>query len=525
MLNFSKFRLFFIFGVCLLSIIFLVPNFYGKSEITAFPSYFPKKQFNLGLDLQGGSHLLLEVDVNTVLKEKSNDIVDEVRKILRKKKIKYSNLGSRGIGATVTIKDENLFKEAKKLLKDSLNRDIIIEEITNLKLNFSFSEEKLLDIKVKTVNQSIEVIRKRVDETGTREPNIQKQGDDRIVVQLPGIKNPERVKALIGRTAKLNFHLLDPTTVELAEQRGKLPPGTFKVPNADPTAYEKEFIVKKRILLSGDRLNDAAATVDPQSGGYVVAFEFDSKGAKKFGKITTENTYQRLAILLDNKVISAPQIREPITGGQGNISGRFSPEAANDLAVLLRAGSLPAPIKVIEERSVGPSLGADSIEAGKKALVLGFILVILFMFLNYGIFGIFADIAIIFNLFLIVSTLSLIEGTLTMPGIAGIVLTVGMAVDANVLVFERIKEELSSGRSPINSIDLGYKQAFKTILDANITTLIAALLLFNFGSGPIKGFAVTLSIGILSSMFTALMLTKILITMWVKKTEPEKIYL
>ena len=272
-------------------------------------------------------------------------------------------------------------------------------------------------------------------------------------------------------------------------------------------------------------MKDAAATVEPQSGRYVVAFEFDNRGAKKFAKITTENTFQRLAILLDNSVISAPQIKEPITGGQGNISGNFSPEAANDLAVLLRAGSLPAPIKILEERTVGPSLGLDSIESGKKALIVGLLLVILFMFLKYSLFGIFANIAIIFNLFLIVSTLSLIEGTLTMPGIAGIVLTVGMAVDANVLVFERIKEELLSGRSPINSIDLGYKQAFKTILDANITTLIAALLLFNFGSGPIKGFAVTLSIGIVSSMFTALMLTKLLVILWVKKIKPERIHL
>ena len=277
--------------------------------------------------------------------------------------------------------------------------------------------------------------------------------------------------------------------------------------------------------MSGDRLKDAAATVEPQSGRYVVAFEFDNRGAKKFAKITTENTFQRLAILLDNSVISAPQIKEPITGGQGNISGNFSPEAANDLAVLLRAGSLPAPIKILEERTVGPSLGLDSIESGKKALIVGLLLVILFMFLKYSLFGIFANIAIIFNLFLIVSTLSLIEGTLTMPGIAGIVLTVGMAVDANVLVFERIKEELLSGRSPINSIDLGYKQAFKTILDANITTLIAALLLFNFGSGPVKGFAVTLSIGIISSMFTALMLTKLLVILWVKKIKPERIHL
>ena len=275
--------------------------------------------------------------------------------------------------------------------------------------------------------------------------------------------------------------------------------------------------------MSGERLTNASATVDPQSGKYVVAFELDRKGAKKFGKITTENKFKRLAIILDNKVISAPQIREPITGGQGNITGNFTPESANDLAVLLRAGSLPAPIKIIEERSVGPSLGADSIKAGKKALIVGFFAVIIFMILKYGLFGIFADLAIIFNLLIIVSILSLIEGTLTMPGIAGIVLTVGMAVDANVLVFERIREELLSGRSPINSIDLGYKQALKTILDANITTLIAAILLFNFGTGPIKGFAVTLSIGIVSSMFTALMLTKLVVILWMKKFKPEKI--
>ena len=283
--------------------------------------------------------------------------------------------------------------------------------------------------------------------------------------------------------------------------------------------------MKKRVLLTGDRLNNAAATVDPQTGRYVVAFEFDNKGAKKFAKITTENTYQRLAILLDNKVISAPQIREPITGGQGNISGNFSPETANDLAVLLRAGSLPAPISVMEERTVGPSLGIDSIRSGKKALAIGFVLVIFFMIFKYRFFGIVADLAIIINILLLIAMLSLLEATLTMPGIAGIVLTIGMAVDANVLVFERIKEELRCGRSIINSIDLGYKFAIKTILDANITTLIAALLLYNYGSGPIKGFAVTLSLGIMSSMFTALVLTKLVVSIWVLKFQPNKIYL
>ena len=525
MLDFGKWKITLVLGVCLLSIIFVIPNFYGKSQITAMPNFFPKKQFNLGLDLQGGSHLLLEVGTNDVLKEKSNDLVDEIRSILRKNKIKYSQLGSRVKGATVTIKNLDKIKETRNLLRKNLDKKLVFSVENKNTLNLLFNDEKVKELNDQAVNQSIEVIRKRVDESGTKEPNIQKQGEKRIVVQLPGIKDPSRVKALIGQTAKLNLHLLDPTTVELANQRGKLPPGTFKAQNVNPVAYEKEFVVKKRVLLTGERLRNATATVDPQSGKYVVAFELDKKGAKKFGKITTENTFQRLAILLDNKVISAPQIREPITGGQGNITGNFTPESANDLAVLLRAGSLPAPIKIIEERSVGPSLGLDSIESGKKALTLGFILVILFMFLRYRIFGLFADIAMIFNLLIIVSVLSLIEGTLTMPGIAGIVLTVGMAVDANVLVFERIREELNSGRSSLNSIDLGYKQAFKTIIDANFTTLIAAILLFNYGSGPIKGFAVTLSIGILSSMFSALMLTKLMIVFWMKQVKPTKIEL
>ena len=524
MLNISKWNLFFVIFVCLIGIYFLIPNIYGKSEVTALPGYLSKKQVNLGLDLQGGSHLLLEVDTKAVLKEKSDDLVDQIRLSLRKDKIKYSNLGSKVSGAVVTVKDKDLVSLAVNKIRENIDKRIKVEVEENL-INLVFSEQFILDTQQLTVEQSIEVVRKRVDESGTKEPTIQKQGMERIVVQLPGVKDPERIKSLIGRTAKLNFHLLDPSTVELAEQRGKLPPGTFKVANADPTAYEKEYIVKKRVLLTGDRLNNAAATVDAQSGRYVVAFEFDKKGAKKFAKITTENTYQRLAILLDNRVISAPQIREPITGGQGNISGNFSPETANDLAVLLRAGSLPAPIKVLEERTVGPSLGIDSIEAGKKALLVGFFLVIIFMILRYRFFGLIADFAIMFNVVLLIAMLSMLEATLTMPGIAGIVLTIGMAVDANVLVFERVKEELRSGRSIINSIDLGYKFAIRTILDANITTLIAALLLYNYGTGPIRGFAVTLSIGIVSSMFTALVLTKLIVSFWVIKFKPNKISL
>ena len=524
MLKLNKWNILLVVSVIILGFYYMIPNFFGKSEVTALPEVFSKKQVNLGLDLQGGSHLLLEVETNAVLKEKSEDLVDTIRSSLRKQKIKYSNLGTKVTGAVVTITQEKMVADAVQSIRKNIDKNILIDTSDN-NLNLIFTENYIDELQMNTVQQSIEVVRKRVDESGTKEPIIQRQGKDRIVVQLPGIKDPERVKSLIGRTAKLNFHMLDPTTVELATQRGKLPPGTFKVLNADPTGYEKEFVVKKRVLLTGDRLNNAAATVDAQTGKYVVAFEFDKKGAKKFAKITSENTYQRLAILLDNKVISAPQIREPITGGQGNISGNFSPEAANDLAVLLRAGSLPAPIKVLEERTVGPSLGIDSIRAGKKALIIGFVLVILFMIFRYKFMGLIADIAIFLNIILLVAMLSLIEATLTMPGIAGIVLTIGMAVDANVLVFERIKEELRSGRSIINSIDLGYKFAIKTILDANITTLIAALLLYNYGSGPIKGFAVTLSIGILSSMFTALILTKLIVTVWVLKFKPDRIYL
>jgi len=524
MLKVSKWNLFFIIVVCISGLYFILPNFYGKSEVTALPSYISKKQVNLGLDLQGGSHLLLEVDTRSVLKEESENLVDEIRSVLRKMKVKYLNLGSKVTGAVVTIKDEQMVSPVITELRKSINKQILIENEGN-KLSLLFSEKMISDSRNRTVEQSIEVVRKRVDESGTKEPTIQKQGNERIIVQLPGVKDPDRIKTLIGRTAKLNFHMLDKTTVELAEQRGKFPAGTFKALNADPTAYEKEFLVKKRVLLTGDRLKNAAATVDAQTGRYVVAFEFDTKGAKKFAKITTENTYQRLAILLDNRVISAPQIREPITGGQGNISGNFSANAANDLAVLLRAGSLPAPIQVLEERTVGPSLGLDSIEAGKKALIIGFMLVIIFMIIKYRVFGFVADLAIIINVILLVSMLSAIEATLTMPGIAGIVLTVGMAVDANVLVFERIREELRSGRSIINSIELGYKYALKTIIDANFTTLIAALLLFNYGSGPIKGFAVTLSIGILTSMFSALILTKMIVSLWVLKFKPNKIYI
>jgi preprotein translocase subunit SecD len=341
---------------------------------------------------------------------------------------------------------------------------------------------------------------------------------------VPGVDDPERVKDLLGRTARLTFHLLDPSTTAAQARRGGVPAGSVLLsgnevgPDGEPL---EEYVVRRRVMVSGDTLTDAQPTF--QEGRPVVSFSFDQAGARRFGDVTSENVGQRLAIVLDGEVISAPVIRSPILGGNGVIEGGFTTQTANDLALLLRAGALPAPLTVLEERTVGPGLGADSIAAGKAAAAIGFVLVVVFMIVSYGLFGLFAAVALVFNLALILAVLSMIQATLTLPGIAGIVLTVGMAVDANVLIFERIREEIANGRSPISSVDAGYGRALTTIIDANLTTLIAALLLFAFGSGPIKGFAVTLSVGIVASMFTAIMVTRLMVVVWLRRTRPKAI--
>ena len=373
--------------------------------------------------------------------------------------------------------------------------------------------------KTAAVQQSIEIVRRRVDETGTREPTIQQQGDDRILVQLPGIDDPERIKRLLGKTAKMSFHLVDQRNSVESAMAGRIPPGSWLLPSEGED--RRMYLIRKRVMVSGDTLIDAQPSTDSRTNEPVVTFRFDTAGAKRFGSATSKNVGKLFAIVLDRKVISAPVIREPILGGSGQISGSFSFQSAQDLALLLRAGALPAPLTILEERSVGPGLGADSIAAGKIASIIGIILVVVFMVAAYGLFGFMADIALIVNMVLILGALSFLQATLTLPGIAGIVLTIGMAVDANVLVFERIREEVRSGRTPISSIDAGYTRAFTTIIDANLTTLIAALLLYAFGSGPVRGFAVTLSIGIITSMFTAIMLTRLMIVIWLRRTKPD----
>ena len=521
MVQLKKWQLFLVILFSFFAIIFSSPNFFSKDIFKNLPSFIPSDQVVLGLDLQGGSYLLIEVDTKSVLFENLEVFSDELRLSLRKNKISYSRFNIKGNNIFLNIKNESKKEDISKLLT-KYSQDIIFEYVDEKLLQISFNTQKIKNIQDTSVSQSIEVVRRRVDEFGTKEPTIQRQGLNRILLELPGITDPERLKKLLGKTAKLTLQIVDDDLSWSDLRSGKTKPGIiiYESDNEfDPSGEPLLYAVKKRNTISGDLLTNAFPTID--KGSPVVSFEFNNKGGRKFGKITSENIGKKLAIILDKKVISSPNIREAITGGKGIITGQFTVQEATDLSTLLRAG----PLNIIEERTVGPSLGADSIKSGKFAAILGFALIIIFMYLSYGLFGIFANIALIFNLLILLAILTTIKATLTLPGIAGIVLTIGMAVDANVLIFERIKEEIRHGFSPIATIDTGYKEAFKTIVDANITTLIAAIMLFGLGSGPVKGFAVTLSIGILTSMFTAIMFTRILILIWLKKTSPERINL
>jgi preprotein translocase subunit SecD len=378
------------------------------------------------------------------------------------------------------------------------------------------------ELKDRALVQSIEIVRRRIDETGTREPTIQRQGKNRIVVQLPGIDDPDRIKSLLGKTAKLTFQMVDIQASVEDALAGRVPPGSRLLPGEDPQTGPSHYVVRRRIMVSGDRLVDASSGFD-QNNRSAVFIRFDQVGARQFGRATQENVNRPFAIVLDGKVISAPVINEPILGGTAQITGDFSVAEAQDLALLLRAGALPAPLRVVEERTVGPGLGKDSIAAGETASIIGMVLVIGFMIVTYGRFGIMADIALFFNVVLILAVLSLLQATLTLPGIAGIILTIGMAVDANVLIFERIREEVRYGRSPFNAVEIGYQRALTTIIDSNLTTLFAAVFLYSFGSGPIRGFAVTLAIGILTSMFTAIMLTRLMVVQWLRRRRPTEL--
>jgi protein-export membrane protein SecD len=394
-------------------------------------------------------------------------------------------------------------------------QDLEVSEGEDQRIEVRLVPQAIQEIKAAAVSQSIEIVRRRIDELGTREPTIQRQGLERIIVQVPGESDPQRILGLLRTTAKMNFHMVD-TTVTISEAiAGRVPPGSLLLPSEDAT--EQFVLVYRQAAITGDRLTNSGVSTDQQTGEPVVTFRFDSAGARRFADLSRDNVGRRFAIVLDNVVISAPVIREPILGGSGQISGNFTFETANNLSILLRSGALPAPVTPLEQRSVGPDLGADSIAAGQMAALIGFAAVIVFMVVCYSLFGLLANIALILNIILIAGALSLLGATLTLPGVAGVVLTIGMAVDANVLIFERIREEVVAGKSPINAVEAGYSRALGTILDANITTLIAAIILFWLGSGPVRGFSVTLAIGIVTSVFTAFTVTRLFVVTWLRR--------
>jgi preprotein translocase subunit SecD len=523
MLYFANWKILLICAICALGVLFSIPNLVSLSTLDQLPSFVPHKQVALGLDLRGGSYLLLKVDFEAAQRERLNSLIDNVRNALLDANIGYTGLAVKNDAIVFKVRQPERIDDARQALA-KIDPDLVVTITPDGSGTVQFSAAATETRRAQAVDQSMEIIRRRIDETGTKEPTIEREGQDRIVVQLPGVDNPERVKALLGRTAKLTFQLVD-TGASLEDARsGHLPPGDEVLPAADsekvrigPSAY----VVRKRVIVGGDMLVDAQPTF--QNNEPVVSFRFDAEGARRFGDATRDNVGKPFAIVLDNKVISAPVIREPILGGSGIISGSFTVQSASDLALLLRAGALPAPITILEERTVGPGLGADSIRAGTTACVVGVALVVVFMVLFYGLFGVFADIALFFNLCLMLGSLSLLGATLTLPGIAGIALTMGMAVDANVLIYERIREEVRAGRTILSALDAGFKRAFGTILDSHITTLVAGGLMFWLGSGPVKGFAVTLSIGVLTSLFSAILVTRLLIVTWVRRWKPRAV--
>ncbi len=505
-------------AVCVLGLLFSMPNFFNSKTAESLPDWVPHKQVSLGLDLQGGSHLLLEVEIASVVKEQLEALVDLMRRELRKGRVRYGELGVSRDTARVIIRNLEEVEKARGLLEGIEPKSLIKVEGNTIFL--TYTEKAWIERRNAALQQSVEIIRRRVDETGVREPTIQRQGEDRILLQVPGVDDPERLKRLIGKTAKMTFHLVHNRNND--RDTSRTPPGARWLSGLDLGSDGKpeKLLIRRRVMVSGEDLVDSQPGFDARTNEPVVSFRFNARGGKKFGDVTTKNVNRPFAIVLDDKVISAPVIREPILGGTGQISGNFSVQEAQELALLLRAGALPAPLTILEERTVGPGLGKDSIEAGKIASMIGMALVVVFMGIAYGRFGLMADVALMVNMFLILGALSILQATLTLPGIAGIVLTIGMAVDANVLIFERIREEVRQGRTPINAVDSGYGRALTTIIDANVTTLIAAILLYAFGSGPIRGFAVTLAIGIVTSMFTAIMLTRFFVVAWLRKIRP-----
>ncbi|MGB7404826.1 MAG: protein translocase subunit SecD [Pacificimonas sp.] len=530
MQDFTPTKIWSIVAVLVIGLWFALPNAFSEEQVATWPDWAPKAQMNLGLDLRGGSHILLEADSDSLFESRLESLEDNVRVALRS-----SEGGAIAIG-DVSLRNEHL----SFLVRDRARVDEVVDLARNLTAPSGLGTPRAFEVsvvddnrvvftptdggKVDAVNsamvQAVEVIRRRIDELGTREPTIIRQGEDRIVVQVPGLDDPQALKDLLGQTAKLEFKLVDLEADPEAVLRGRAPPGSEILTDLETG---QPIAVKRRVMVTGDQLIEAQQTF--QEGQAVVNFRFDTTGAQRFARVTRENVGRPFAIILDDGVISAPRIQSPILGGSGVISGNFTTESANELAILLRSGRLPVELAVIEERTVGPDLGADSIRAGGFASILAVALVMVFMFVTYGRFGFWSNVALAFNMTLIIGVMSLLGATLTLPGLAGFVLTVGAAVDANVLINERIREELRKGRRVRQAIETGYAQASRTIWDANVTNIIAAVIMFWLGSGPIKGFAVVLTIGIVTSVFTAMTVTRMFAHFWLDRKRPKALAL
>lgn len=544
MLQFSKFQTAGILGLVALGLLFSIPNFLDEETRNGLPGIVPKSTINLGLDLQGGSHLLLGVDTDKVIDDRMKSIMSDIRREMRpnrasgRERISIDSIRYDDATGEVTLRlaDADDFDDARDRVRDvtrgtggaalGLGLRPYVVNGSGSQLVVTMTAEARTNYSSEAVRDSIEVVRRRIDPAGNKEVLIAPQGNDRIVVQVPGDDDPEALKAVINRTGQLTFHAVDLTVSPSDVAAGILPPGRIVVPFA---AFEGSgaapLVMMEDPEITGDMVQTASASQNPDGGGFQINFTFDNRGARRFGDYTRNNIGSVFAIVLDNEIISAPTIQSPITTGSGRITGNFSPTEATQTALLIRSGALPAELTTLEQRSVGPQLGQDSIEAGTKALIIGFVAVIIYMVVSYGRFGIYADMALIANVILIAGALSLMGSTLTLPGIAGIVLTIGMAVDANVLIFERIREELLAGKKPIAAAEQGYQKAWSAILDANVTTFGAAFIMFFLGAGPVRGFAITLMVGVVTSVFTAYVLTRLFAGGYLLSKRPQEIAL
>ncbi|WP_066683122.1 protein translocase subunit SecD [Caulobacter sp. CCH9-E1] len=529
MLTLSRWKIIAVTLSVIFGILFSLPNVLPQKTLDALPGFLPHKKLNLGLDLQGGSYLLYEVDTDALHRERLSNLTEDVRTQLRSEQIPFGELNQQGEIISVRIGDAARYNDALNLLRKNLGaplagviggKDVSVSGKGDNRIEVRFVPEAIKADAVKAVDQSIETIRRRIDSLGTKEPSINRQGENRIMIQAPGESDPGKLRDIIGKTAKLTFQMVDETVTPEDVQAGRIPPGSEVLPGDQYSPY---YVVKKRALVSGEELTNAQQQFDPQSGNPVVALTFNASGGRKFGDLTARNVGKRFAIVLDDKVLSAPVINGPITGGSGIITGNFTVQSANELSLLLRSGALPAPLNVEDQRTVTAELGADAVKAGSISLAIGAVSMFVFVILAYGLFGGFAAIALVVNVLLIVGIMSMTQATLTFPGIAGLILTLAVAVDANVLIYERMRDEANAGRTPMAAADHGYKLALTSILDANITSLISGLIMFSFGSGPVKGFAWTLVIGVFTSLFTAIFITQVLIGWWFKAAKPKKL--